>query len=415
MHQKFNYSIITGYLNGSRLLLFIAVFFALPVTGQTIEFVRLAQSPEVETSYSSTVAADGSSYHTGFIGSPAIIHGAVQAGFGDADAFLAKYNAQGAFQWAITAGGTWSDNGRDILADAESNVFWTGSVDYTGTLAGHTIGTTDPNYNSAFFVCKINAAGQVQWVRSIPNRFASWNKIAPIRVYPDGSVDVVGLLASQVTLNLDGQTLSSGNRDMIYSARFSSAGTCLQIIPLISSIHNQNDLRLNSIVSEPDGTLYISGSLVGTGTFGITPLSTIGAQRHVYLAKFTSSGSLIWAHVFKDGIQNQSFLTKDKYGRLLMAGSFTDSLTVGSHQLLSSSISQGFIARFDTAGTVQWIKKYGGQGVTSFQSICYSPLDKIIVCGGAQPYFVTQPPLTVLDTVVLNGYGSHDGIIAGLD
>src|SRR5262249_27173838 len=79
---------------------------------------------------------------------------------GQNDAFLRKYDANGAVQWTRQVGTAANDIAKAVSADAQGDVFIAGSS--SGGLGGaNSVGLDDA------FVSKFNAAGTLQWSKQI--------------------------------------------------------------------------------------------------------------------------------------------------------------------------------------------------------------------------------------------------------
>ncbi len=77
---------------------------------------------------------------------------------GDKDTFVAKLNASGVLQWNTFMGGTGNDAGNDISLDANGNIYITGSsANWGSPLNPYGGGGCDA------FVAKLNASGVYQW------------------------------------------------------------------------------------------------------------------------------------------------------------------------------------------------------------------------------------------------------------
>jgi hypothetical protein len=79
------------------------------------------------------------------------------------DIFIAKYNSIGAVQWVQSAGGSSSDFGINVAIDNTGNAYITGT--YSGTATFGTVSKSAMILNEAF-IAKYNNNGVFQWVQS---------------------------------------------------------------------------------------------------------------------------------------------------------------------------------------------------------------------------------------------------------
>ncbi len=120
------------------------------------------------------------------------------------------------------------------------------------------------------------------------------------------------------------------------------------------------------------GNIYICG-----GTFSATNIATTGAHQAVYgggwnpardafLAKFNSAGTLVWATYMgeiADDVANK--LDVDASGNIYVTGrtgSTVNIATPGSYQPTIGGNVDVFLAKFNSAGVLQWSTYYGGTG-----------------------------------------------------
>src|ERR1035437_8289200 len=89
-----------------------------------------------------SISADvgGNVFVTGYFNSPAIAFGSTTlTNFGNTNAFIAKYGANGNALWAKGTGGTGVETGRSVSTDTGGNVFVTGGFTSSITLGSTTL------------------------------------------------------------------------------------------------------------------------------------------------------------------------------------------------------------------------------------------------------------------------------------
>ncbi|MEM1180962.1 MAG: hypothetical protein AAGM22_21660 [Acidobacteriota bacterium] len=93
--------------------------------------------------------------------------------FGSSDAFLAKLNDCGVWEWVVTGGGQGSDAGEAVVVDSQGDVIVVGTMDGTHTL---TMDSGIPNMEGGFatansdptaFAAKYSAQGVLQWFKTL--------------------------------------------------------------------------------------------------------------------------------------------------------------------------------------------------------------------------------------------------------
>jgi hypothetical protein len=132
------------------------------------------------------------------------------------------------------------------------------------------------------------------------------------------------------------------------------------------------------IAVDQNGAVYISGR--STGTWG-NPLENFsGTSVDLFLAKLDSSGNLIWNTFSGSNEQNTGMaLAVDEYQHIYLAGnsdaSWGDPLTG------YSAMSDGFLARYTSAGEMEWNTFIGGNGNDAINGIALTASGDIVVCG----------------------------------
>jgi hypothetical protein len=124
---------------------------------------------------------------------------------GGLDIVLLKYNSSGVEQWIKSAGGSGSDYGSGIAADALGAVFVTGRFSGTGFFG------TLPSINSAgsedAFLIKYDSSGGDQWVQKAGGAGSDYGRV--VFIAPTGAVFTLGRFVP--TAQFATQSLTTGN------------------------------------------------------------------------------------------------------------------------------------------------------------------------------------------------------------
>jgi len=265
--------------------------------------------------------------------SSGIIHtslfGSLPSQNGPYTSLITKYAPSGQCLWATTIETNNPTSGRpmgNMITDSQGNVYVTGSftnssiiTNYNGISSGtiitsefgRLVGSTDEVY-----IVKYNSSGTAQW-----------------------ATNMSGLLSWGVTAD------SSAN--IYLSGQFS------------------NSTIINSYQS-------ISSGVIMTSTFGV--LNGVGGN-DLYLVKLNSSGVVQWATNI-GGITNESEsgITIDSNANIYVGGSFTNSSIFNSFVAVSSGVVSttsfgllpastsidGFVAKYNTSGQIQWATRQSG-------------------------------------------------------
>ncbi|MCW3126102.1 MAG: hypothetical protein JWO03_1760 [Bacteroidetes bacterium] len=142
----------------------------------------------------------------------------------------------------------------------------------------------------------------------------------------------------------------------------------------ISSTYSYN---YSKTCTDASGYVYITGSFSDTITFGAYTLKSQwpdpqnGAD--IYLAKYDSSGNVIWATCWQGREFDQGdAICTDPAGNIYIGGRFkSDFISSGPDTLMNPSPGDGiFIMKYNSSGQLLWTR-VGGANFFAYQS-CYS-------------------------------------------
>ncbi len=125
----------------------------------------------------------------------------------------------------------------------------------------------------------------------------------------------------------------------------------------------------------PEGDVYISGVYNGSAQFGNLTLSATHSTG--YLARYDSTGSVIWVRDFPASIRSGiTSATCDTSGNMYLVGQFTGQIVLGTQTFTSISTSndgqEGFVAKMSSSGTIEWAEHLQGRRrplVTPFANV----------------------------------------------
>lgn len=124
----------------------------------------------------------------------------------------------------------------------------------------------------------------------------------------------------------------------------------------------------SAVATDAAQNVYMAGSTessVNIATSGAFQ-TVYGRFTDVFLAKFSTSGSLLWAtYVGGSGRDNQALLHVSSSGRIFLAGATASNLgmaSAGVHQTACGGNDDAFLACFDSSGKRYWSTYFGGAG-----------------------------------------------------
>ncbi len=353
----------------------------------------------------------------------------------DADAFIAKYDASGDFQWVHTFGGEDEyvpDQGTGIVVDSSGTIFATGFIDGEVTVDGQTWSTTgddrdmylfelapsgdlqathtydgvrpralaiddnddlyvtgthstdlaelelDRPYYGDLVVVKLDDGGNLVWSRHTDG-YSSGREIGrDIAVDAAGRVAVAGTYDDDFEL-ADDVSFSYGGEDDLFLLALDAAGQTRWT----SSISTPGNDRGRAVGIDSDGDVYLGGEYGGSATLAGTTIEADGDWRNLVVAKWSTDGEAQWVHGYgsADDSDNLHALTVGPNDHIYVGGDFSTQLDFGDgHTTPAADGIDSFTASYRPDGSVRWLRPIAGHGSRQTYVLLRST-DKLIAGG----------------------------------
>ena len=293
--------------------------------------------------YGITIDDAGNIYVTGgFNGTASFGSFSITSG-GDDDIFVAKMDANGNWQWATRAGGTYIDFGYGITIDNAGNSYVTGTFAYTATFGSYSLTSSG---DADIFVAKMDATGNWLWVTQAGGG-TSVSRGYGITIDDAGNSYVTGFFYD--TIIFGSYSLTSSGMEDIFVAKMDGGGNWQW-----AAKAGGTDCDYGKAITIDDaGNSYVTGSFYGTAIFGSYSLNGGGG----FVAKMDATGNWQWAT--QAGGTGYG-ITIDNAVNNYVTGYFYETSTFGSYSLTSSGENDIFVAKIDANGNWQWAIQAGG-------------------------------------------------------
>jgi PKD repeat protein len=336
---------------------------------------------------------------------------------GGLDNFVAKYTVDGTFLWAIRYGGLEDDAGEDHAVDPAGNVYVTGGIQ----------GTVD--FDPGPGVTEFTSSGDLDIYRAKydPNGSLVWAYVAPastndnqrgFRLVSDavGYTYITGWFKNSPQVdNVGGGTITSNGESDAWIGKFDPAGNYLWAFNLGAGAR---DLGLAIAVDNAGNTIgggFIKNTVdfdPGPGVFNLPGNSL----NNGYLAKYDSNGALVWAFLLENVSSSGSTqifnIGVDADNNYYVAGFLQGTIDfdpVGTFQLTGTGPNDGFLAKYNEAGQLQWAFKMGGANNDFAQGVDNTADGSIITVTGR---FQGTADFDPVGTINLTSAGVDDLFIA---
>jgi hypothetical protein len=286
---------------------------------------------------------------------------------GYTDIYIVKCDSLGNVIWAKVAGGIHQDKCYDISTDISGNIYLTGSYSSPYIVFdGDTL--TNRDTSSTFtdmFVVKYDTAGNVSWAKGISaDNYVGNETGSSVTTDYNGNVYVTGGYGN---VNSNSHSIIFGTDtlqtfvDNTFLAKYDALGNELWAKgPSSGSGWN------GMINADAMSNVYVTGYYESSSsiTFGVTTLpSSINAYNDLYVVKYDSLGSVIWAKsAGGSGNDGSTGSAIDADGNFYITGLFySPFITFGAFTLNRTGSSWGdiFVAKYNATGNVVWAKKAG--------------------------------------------------------
>jgi hypothetical protein len=319
---------------------------------------------------------------------------------GGNDIFLTKYSPNGKPLWVVKQGGGDADAASSLALDNSGNLIMTGSFRGTGTFGtGNTFGS---NGIDDIFISKLDPSGNVIWSK----RAGGTDQDVAFSIATDnnGDIYIAGYFRGTITFPGSATTMTSlGGTDALI-AKYDGNGNLLWAK---SGGGTGNDFAYG--VSVRGSNVAMVGQFESSATFNSSNLLSAG-QSDIFIAEYSSSnGSLNWVNKFGGTGNDIGFSITTAGSDYVIAGQFSNSVTIGSTTLNSAGNSDVLVVRVNSSGTPVWFKRAGGISQDAGRGIAINSLgDKLFVTGSFAESAVFGP-------TTLNSFGNLDIFVTTVD
>jgi hypothetical protein len=348
---------------------------------------------------------------------------------GGMDISIVKYNSSGTEQWATKAASSDDDHAYGLVLDVMGNIFIAGTFEGPNLFMGSVTIVSDATIDG--FVSRMNSSGTFDMGIS-PAASPTYSTILPddISTSSFGHVFLAGDFnygltfgSSTITTTgpreafvaklkpgewpfTDGTSLAdemqnmdtdaSGNVYMTgtrgygaFTSKVNTSGTSVWYNTINASGVGTPYITSEAVISDASGNAYIAGEYTQNVTIGSTALPHAGTWNAIYMAKYSSAGSVQWAVQIGDGLTGNVFvrdLAIDASGNLYATGGFYGNPQFGTGGSAVTLFNSGsnmdvFLAKYDNTGTLLWaVSAVTGSSLEEGYGVALSG-SNIFVCG----------------------------------
>lgn len=259
------------------------------------------------------------------------------------------------YEWANSFGGRPSYSGRIQSVYSDFGYIYT-IGDFQNTQTFGTTSLTMTGYNDAY-VAIYDTSGQFVFARKWGAPF-SYVYASSICIDNSSFIYVAGYFLNQCTI--DGQTVNSAGQNDIYLAKLDQLGNVVWLVRA-----GGNSFDEPSSITYHNNTIYMTGAFTGSATFGSVNLSSSGVgDKDIFVAAFNiNNGNCNWAvKAGGSGEDRGQCIRVDNAGSLLVSGYFNNTGFFGPNSVTSVLAADAFLAKYNLSGVNQWVRSGGSRG-----------------------------------------------------
>jgi Tol biopolymer transport system component len=275
------------------------------------------------------------------------------------------------FAWAVRAGGSGDDSAFGVSVNSAGDSWIVGQFEGVANFGATNITSAG---SKDVFVARYDTHGTLRWVRRAGGTGNDAGNAVAVDV--GGNCYVTGYFSGNA--DFSGTNLTSSANTDIFVAKYDSNGALMWVV---QAGGNEDDVG-NSIATDHSGNCYVTGRFGGDANFSGITLTHRGGN-DIFVVKYTSSGQLLWVRqeggsVFDDVGQG---IAVDAAGSCFVTGGFYDSATFGNVFVNGQGLSDFFLLKYDTDGTLQWVRTGGGTNFDGGNAVALDAAGNAYVTG----------------------------------
>jgi hypothetical protein len=317
------------------------------------------------------VDSSGNVYLTGLFCGSAWFGNILLISEGSDDVFVAKLNSNGEWQWVVRAGGTNSELGNGVAVDNNGNVIITGRFRESVSFGPFTLTSVG---ECDVFVAKLNCNGD--WLWAVSAGGSSYDNGIGVALDASGGIYIIGYFEGIATF---GSTMLTSEGDWdVFVAKLNSDGVWQWAKSAGGSGYDEG----RDIAVDSSGNVIITGNFHVSASFGPFTLTSVAESSDVFVAKLNCNGDWLWAvSAGGSSYDNGIGVALDASGGIYIIGYFEGIATFGSTMLTSEGDWDVFVAKLNSDGVWQWAKSAGGSGYDEGRDIAVDSSGNVIITG----------------------------------
>jgi len=291
------------------------------------------------------------------------------------DAYLAKYDTNGEFQWVRTWGGDSMDQCHGAAIDVEGNVYVTGNVS-GGTVefdpGAGTAGFTLDTYGYGI-ILSFDPNGANRWIRYwAPNHEHAYSSCIEIDSQPSGGILVTGYFEKKVDFHpvpSEGDSdIRDANRKTGFLVKYTTDGDYRWVRTWGGGTYTMP----RALAVDGEENIFVSGNACEGCDFdpgpGVAELPS--SEKRSFVSKFDPDGEFLWVRANPcSGSHWGNAIAADGDGNVYLTGDLRGSTDfdpgTGADERTAKGDYDACVCKLDSDGRYQWAVIWGTDGGNS--------------------------------------------------
>ncbi len=283
--------------------------------------------------------------------------------------------------WVKSASNNGTETIKGSATDSEGNTYVAGIFKESSIAFGTaTLTNIDPTFNEIFIV-KYDGSGNVLWAKTIAHN--SHDDISGITVDSENNFYITGVYGYSPIVFGNDTLQANTSFENTFIVKYNSSGT-----PIWAK---RAEGTSKHICVDKNFNVYLTGVYyMGDGIFGNDTLP-FGFDLNIYIAKYSSTGSLAWAKGFAGPRYDYAHgIAVSSDGNIYVTGSFSsDSISFGTNVFVNHHIGNfytydSYLIKLDANGNLLWAKQTGGTDSESGNIVLADQSGNVYNIGGYQ-------------------------------
>ncbi len=291
------------------------------------------------------------------------------------------------FQWAKSIESEGYDEGFDLATDSAGNTYVGGMMEFDTDFGNGVILTSAGIHD--IFLAKYDPTGKLVWAKRAGGK--GGDKIQSVVLDGFGHIYVAGEYEDTSYFeNIMMTTAGLGINDM-FIAKYDTSGSVMWVRNLSGTGTIQT--RGYGVTCDEHGNVYACGGTKGDTYYQGTYLFTSAGDYDGTIVKFDPNGNFSWAKRFGGTDSDKAYgIASDKNGSIYVTGYFVGTADFSpTVNLTGNGHTDIFLAKYNTAGTLQWATMAGDTGFDRGWDVMLNVNGDIIITGEFQTgYFGTN-------------------------